>query len=144
MAEIIQFSVIILGCKLSAVALFRIESDAEMATRAVNCDVLVYLALQSRHSDTITAFCSPGSTFFCHFGRTKGLIKDAFQREVDTKQAHTHTFIISERGLCSCEYIFFAAKPTNTLFLLKHKMHLNADLHFSLVSLYFPSRLHKE
>lgn len=62
MAEIIQFSVIILGCELSAVALFRIESDAEMATRAVNCDVLVYL--QSQHFDTITAFCSPGSAFF--------------------------------------------------------------------------------
>lgn len=86
MAEIIQFSVIILGWELSAVALFFIESDAEMATRAVNCDVLVYLALQSQHSDTITAFCSPGlCCFFCHFGRTKGLIKDAFQREVDIK-----------------------------------------------------------
>lgn len=94
MAEIIQFSVIILGCELSAVALFRIESDAEMATRAVNCDVLVYLALQSQHSDTITAFLLAQALlsffFFCHFGGTKGLIKDGFQREVDTKHAHTH------------------------------------------------------
>lgn len=86
MAEIIQFSVIIPGCELSAVALFRIESDAETATRAVNCDVLVYLSLHSRHSDTITGFCSPGfyffSPFFVVFERTKAVIKDASQRKV--------------------------------------------------------------
>lgn len=110
MAEIIQFSVIILGCQLSAVALFRIESDAEMATRAVNCDVLVYLALQSQHSDTITAFCSPRLCFFffCHFGRTKGLIKDAFQREVDTKHARTHT--LSQKGFVFVR-IHFSSQP---------------------------------
>lgn len=67
MAEIIQFSVIILGCELSAVALFRIESDAETATGAVNCDVLVYLALHSRHSDTITGFYSPELCYFLSF-----------------------------------------------------------------------------
>lgn len=67
MAEIIQFSVLILGCELSAVVLFWIESDAETATRAVNCDVLVYLALHSWHSDTKRGFCSPGLCLFCIF-----------------------------------------------------------------------------
>lgn len=71
MAEIIQFSVIILGCELSAVALFGIESDGEMATQAVNCDILVYLALQSRHSDTITAFYLPRLCFFLSFWKNK-------------------------------------------------------------------------
>lgn len=57
-----------------------------------------------------------------------------------TLSTHTHTYYL-RRGLCSGEYIFFLAEPTNTLSVLKHKMRLNRDFLPFFGKFNFPLRL---